>query len=173
MLSFLRPSGIRNALWCDYVDPDMQVAQYPIRNVTRRSFSMLLSAEVGEPMRLSRALGPAYCDEDLRIYRPDWTSSVRLGSAEDRPLAVVAFRLMVHPEHSDYGPPGLALRAHEQNLLEYAEGIRCDLQRGLFGESSPVGVRVLPSSWSWRRVWSPGLVAVARVRDYPALFTGA
>lgn len=160
----------------DCIEPEVRYGRStPGRkwSVTKSKLALLLSERVGQPMRLAHELGPAYCDEDLRIYRPEWTSSVRLGSAEDRPLAVVAFRLMVHPEHSDYGPPGLALQAHEQNLLEYAEDIRCDLKRGLFGESSPVGVGVLPSSWSWRRVWSPGLVAVARVRDYPALFTGA
>ena len=159
----------------DYIEPDAQIEPRSHRgwDLTRRKFALLLSGQVGEPVRLSRELGLGFCREDLRIYRPARATPVQLVTDEDRPLAVVALRLMVHPEHSDYGPPGIALRVFERELLQRAEEVRHYLESGLFGPGSPVGVRVLPSFWSWRRAWSPGLVAVGRMRDYPALFEGA
>jgi hypothetical protein len=161
----------------DFIEPDPEVPHKRrgcALGMTKAELAERLSARVGEDMRLRKDFGAAFGFglEDVRFYCPANMRRTRSGLFAERPMALAAERLSVHPVHGDFGPPGLTLQAYEEDVLEKAADVRAALQRGRLGLRGTLHVRVLPSSWCWGRMFSPGLFAVGLPEDYPGFFDG-
>lgn len=154
----------------DFLEPDPPET-LPARPRTwgsrTRELPGLLAQVVGEPMAMRGRWGSG---DEVRVYGPADAIRRRRRLFDDRPLALAATRLSVHPTLSDYGPSGLTLEAYACDVEDWAEEIRQRFQNGLIGQRGHLCARILPSSWSWLRAWSPGLVAVGVAADYPGFF---